>query len=142
MESDYIAPKLIEWKDSYSVGVNFIDEQHKKLFLYINEFYQAMRDNKDKEILGKVIADLADYVDTHFSTEEKLFEKFNYEGRDEHIALHKQYVDKIKSFQDGYAKNQMFLSFEIIDFLEDWILKHINSEDKKYTKCFNEHGLS
>ena len=142
MEPVNAEPDLIEWKDSYSVGVGLIDEQHKKLFSHINELYLAMKEVKDKEILGRVIADLADYVNTHFTTEEKFFEKFNYERKDEHIVQHKQYTDKIKLFQEKYAENQLLLSFEIIDFLEDWILSHVIGHDKQYTKCFNEHGLN
>lgn len=34
--------KLIEWQDSYSVGISLIDGQHKKLFDWINEFYTAI----------------------------------------------------------------------------------------------------
>ncbi len=134
---------LIEWKDSYSVGVKIIDEQHKQLFAYINALYSAMKDGSDKEILSKVLDDLARYVDVHFSAEEKYFVEFNYEKKDEQIAQHKMYTDKIRSFQEGFKKNQEFiLSFEVIDFIEDWILNHVTGEDKKYTKCFNEHGLS
>ncbi len=132
---------LIEWKDSYSVGVKQIDEQHKKLFSHINNLYSSMKEGKDKQMLSKLLNDLADYVNYHFSTEEKYFEEFNYAEKDKHLSQHKQYTDKIKSFQEAYAKNQRFLSFEIIDFLEDWILGHVTGEDMKYTKCFNDNGL-
>ena len=132
---------LIEWKNSYSVGIKQIDDQHKKLFTHINNLYSSMKEGKDKQILGKLLDDLSDYVSYHFSTEEKYFEKFNYEKKDDHMLQHKQYTDKIKSFQQAYANKQDFLSFEIIDFLEDWILGHVTGEDKKYTKCFNDNGL-
>jgi len=132
---------LIDWNNSYSVGLDFIDEQHKKLFMCINNLHLAMRESKDNEILEKTIIALVDYVNLHFTVEEELFEKFNYEGKVEHIAQHKQYVDKIKSFQNEYANKKSLISFEIIDFLEDWILAHIMVEDKKYQKCFSEHGI-
>jgi hemerythrin len=133
---------LIEWKDSYSVGVKIIDEQHKKLFSLINDLYSAMKAGKEKEILSKVLDDLARYVDVHFYTEEKYFADFGYEKKNEQIAQHKMYAEKIRSFQEGLQKNQDFLSFAVTDFLEDWILNHVTGEDKKYTKCFNEHGLN
>jgi hemerythrin len=141
MEPEYIEPKLIEWQDSYSVGVALIDEQHKKLFTHINDLHLAMSESRDKEILGKLLGDLSDYVDVHFATEEKYMDEFNYEGRGAQKVQHNQYTDKIKSFQEEYAKNELLLSFEIIDFLEDWILSHVTGEDKKYTKCFNDCGL-
>jgi hemerythrin len=33
------------------------------------------------------------------------------------------------------------LSAELATFCWEWMLNHILTEDKKYTKCFNEHGL-
>jgi hemerythrin len=133
---------LIEWKDSYSVGVKLIDEQHKKLFSHLNDLYSAVEQVKDNENLSKVLNDLSDYVILHFSIEEKYFEEFRYEGMEEHKAQHKQYTDKIESFREGFAKNQSFLSFDLLSFLEDWILNHVTIEDKKYTKCFLDHGLN
>jgi hypothetical protein len=67
--------------------------------------------------------------------------EFNYQDKDKHIAQHRQYTDRIKSFIKGYLENRKFLSYEIIDFLEDWILSHVTAEDKKYTKCFHSYGL-
>jgi hemerythrin len=131
---------LIEWKDSYSVGVELIDEQHKKLFSHINDLYLAMKEARDKEIISGLLDRLADYASYHFTAEEKYFEEFGYEKKVEHIAYHKQYIEKIKSFQKN--QNQSFLSYDIVDFLEDWILVHIATEDKKYTRCFNDHGLN
>ena len=31
----------IIWKDSFSIGINLIDEQHKNLINIINELYEA-----------------------------------------------------------------------------------------------------
>lgn len=132
---------LIEWKNAYSVGIKQIDEQHKKLFAHINNLYSSMTEGKDKQILEALLNDLAEYVYYHFGVEEKYFEEFNYEEKKNHVLQHKMYTDKIKSFQEAHKNNQNFLSFEIIDFLENWILEHVTGEDKKYTKCFNSNGI-
>ncbi len=133
---------LIKWEDSYSVGVKFIDEQHKKLFSILNELYTKMKKGDDKLILSNIFGDLEKYVEIHFSAEEKYFDEFNYIDKEMHIAQHKIYIDKIKTFQKNYKEKKDFLSFEILDFLEDWILNHVTGIDKKYTKCFNDNGLN
>ena len=133
--------KLIEWQDSYGVGINIIDEQHKKLFAWINELYRAINENKDEEVLGKTLEHLLDYVNFHFTTEEEYFEQFDYFQKSEHKDEHREYTEKIKNFIEERQNNKNFLSFEVLDFLEDWIISHVLVSDKKYVKCFHDHGL-
>jgi hemerythrin-like metal-binding protein len=132
---------LIEWDDSCSVGVKLIDEQHKILFAIINKLFAAMKDGQESSLIGGILKELSDYVDFHFGEEERYFNEFGYGKKDEHIVLHKIYIDKIRSFLDSFAQDDKFVSFKVLDFLEDWILGHIKIEDKKYSECFNQHGL-
>jgi hemerythrin len=32
-------------------------------------------------------------------------------------------------------------AFDLIDFLEDWLINHLLDMDQKYKKCFHDHGL-
>lgn len=130
---------LIEWQKDYSVGVKELDEQHKKMFNIINIFYELMKKGQDKENLKGILNELVDYGKYHFSTEEGYFEKFNYPEKEEHKQNHKAYKNKIAEFV--FQKNDITISFGIIDYLENWWLGHINGIDKKYTKFFNDHGL-
>lgn len=134
--------KLIEWQDSYSVGINIIDEQHKKLFAWINDLYTAIDAKKDEEALDNILGHLLDYVKFHFSTEEKYFEEFDYFNKAEHKDEHREYTEKINNFIEERRNNKSFLSFEVLDFLEDWIISHVLVSDKKYVKCFHDHGLN
>jgi hemerythrin len=51
-------------------------------------------------------------------------------------------VKKVKDFKEGFDDGRMMLSIEIIDFMKDWLLNHIQGSDKKYSALFNEKGLS
>lgn len=130
---------LIEWEDEYSVGVKEIDEQHKKLFSLINSLFESMKESSYKKTPENIFQELLDYAKLHLKTEEDYFEKFNYPEKDVHKKTHDLYRSKISEFIK--KKDNTFLSFEIIDFLEDWWLGHIVSTDKKYQKFFKEHGL-
>ena len=132
---------LITWKDSYSVGVKELDAQHQKIFELINQLYSAMVDMKEKEIIGGVIADIADYSHYHFSTEEKYMDEFNFLEREAHKEYHKKYVEKVGQFEKEYREGKENLPQETLDFLEDWWNLHILGVDKKYSKIFNDHGL-
>ncbi len=35
----------------------------------------------------------------------------------------------------------MEMSFELIDFLEDWLIGHVKTSDQKYVQCFKDNRL-
>ncbi|MBI5306473.1 hemerythrin family protein [Candidatus Wolfebacteria bacterium] len=133
---------LIEWDQSFDVGVKLINDQHKRLFLLFNKLYDAKEKNIEKT-LNDTIQELMFYVDFHFRTEEKYFKEFQYEKTKEHMEQHKIFENKAKDFHKKYLekKEEGKLTQEIINFLKDWLINHIKIVDKEYKKCFNDHGL-
>lgn len=69
-----------QWKDSYSVKVAALDNQHKKLFDLVNELHVAMSQGHGKDVAGDVLRRLIDYTVHHFSAEETLMQKHNFPG--------------------------------------------------------------
>lgn len=132
----------INWDESYSVNVKIIDSQHKKLFSLLAELEDLFaRDREDFAALEDIIFDLGAYVQFHFGEEEKYFAEFNYENAAAHKKQHQLYVDKIKEFRLSCLEKDPGLFKKMLDFVEDWIANHIKISDKKYSRCFNEHGL-
>lgn len=129
-----------EWKEEYSVGVQLIDDQHKVFIGIINELYTAIMEKKEKTILDDVFRQLVAYTQFHFQTEERYFDEFQYEGSEEHKVAHKKLCDQIAELETK-RESIMENPFELMDFLEDWLVGHIMGMDKKYGPCFNEHGL-
>jgi len=132
---------LMDWKDEYSVEVNEIDEQHKKIFLLINDLYNAIQEMNTKEKLKEILENLIDYAIYHFNTEEKYFDKFKFELTSEHKQEHNQFKKKISDMNEKINNNEIQISFELIDFLEDWIIDHVTDSDQKYKNCLKKNGL-
>ncbi|MCP4213100.1 MAG: hemerythrin family protein, partial [bacterium] len=55
---------------------------------------------------------------------------------------HALFVEKVVDFQQKQADGRLMLSMEIMSFLKNWLKDHIMGEDKKYTTCFHENGLT
>lgn len=132
---------LIEWDDNLSVGIEEIDNQHKKLIELINELHSAMRERRAKDALGKIINGLKDYAVEHFTTEEKYFDQFNYLNSGSHKKEHQNFIAKVNDFKSGFDKGKIMLSMEIMDFLKDWLISHIQKIDMAYAPFFHEKGL-
>jgi len=130
----------IEWQSDYSVGVAVIDEQHKHFVGILNKLYEIIQDSKTSE-LDSITKELAQYTKKHFDTEENYFKKFKYKYADEHIAEHERLITEVDEFFKESGENRLIRSFELLEFLEKWLVGHLATMDKSYTKCFNEHGL-
>ncbi|MDF1611742.1 bacteriohemerythrin [Stygiobacter electus] len=133
---------LITWGDSYSVKVKVIDNQHQKLVGIINTLHDAMKEGKGKEAIGKVLKELVDYTVYHFSFEEKLFDKYGYPDAKIHAKQHNDLVQSVKKYVSDFESGKGVLPMEVMNFLRDWLLKHISGDDKKYSPFFNSKGLS
>lgn len=131
---------LLNWEDDYSVGVKKFDEQHKKMFSMINDFFDLMQENKDKEMLKEILKGLADYGRNHLRDEEEYFDKYGYPEKKAHKEVHDLYRSKIEDFLS--KEIDMFLPFEIIDYLEDWWLGHIKGMDSQYASFFKDKGVN
>ena len=132
---------LISWTDKFSVSVGEIDRQHGTLIDMVNELHDAMRQMKSKEVIEPILDRLTNYTLTHFSTEEKYMTKFNYAGYDAHKAEHESFVAKVSEFRKDYENGRITLTMTLMNFLKDWLVKHIQGTDMKYRECFNENGL-
>jgi hemerythrin len=111
--------------------VELIDSDHKKLVAMVNELYDAVKAAKGKEVLGKVLDGLVSYTKTHFGHEEVEMAKFKYPKSPDHIKEHTKLTSQVLDVQAKYkAGNSAVLSMEVMAFLRDWLLKHIQASDK------------
>jgi len=133
---------LITWSEKYSVGINTVDTQHKKLIYLINELNAALKDGRGDEVISKTITELIAYTQYHFTTEEKFFKQTGYPEFDEHKMEHEQFVKNVTGYADEFAKKKsLALAIEVSNFLWTWLSSHILTIDKKYAPWLIEHGV-
>jgi hemerythrin-like metal-binding protein len=132
---------ILQWDDSLSVGINEIDNQHKKLVRMICDLHEAMRSGQGKSQVESIIKELANYTVEHFGYEEKLLEQNKYPGFLNHHKEHEKFVDKVVAFGNDFRENRAALTTEIMDFLKNWLVGHIKGIDKKYGPFLNERGI-
>ena len=132
----------IDWDEKYSVDVQEIDDQHKKLFSLFNKLRNLMIKGKKKSELERVLAELIDYTVIHFATEEKLMHQFSYIGYVEHKRTHDNLLAEAKELQENFTRDRIILAEEVSVFLSDWLTGHILDVDKKYAPLFKSKGVS
>lgn len=132
---------LIEWSEKYSTGVEIFDNEHKILVSIINRLNRAMEEGKGGNIISDIVNELVDYTGKHFRHEEQLMEKFGYETYQDHKKIHVDFVNQVLKVKNDIATGRVTVSTDLMEFLKDWLLKHIMGTDKEYGKFFNMRGI-
>jgi len=126
---------LIEWSDeTFNVGVKTIDEQHKNLVQYINDLAEAIEKKQTENKITIIFNRLYEYTKYHFKEEEQYFSRLNEADTKLHQLQHKHFIEQldiIAKKQDGDAE---IISAELLFFLTDWIVIHIQCEDRKLSQ--------
>ena len=121
---------LVKWKDIYSVNVEEIDNQHKKLFDIINRLYGSLSTGDSRAELQLILDDLIDYADVHFKTEKKYFDKYNYSGSLSHKSEHLKFEKIVLQFKESFAMQALKFHYPIETFLFDWLMNHMTLQSK------------
>jgi len=125
---------FVVWSDQYSIGVDTVDEQHKGLFSLTNDLYDACMEvgggvasEHFKDVLQKAVS----YVAMHFSTEEKIMQATKDPNYDEHQREHDLFVRKVMKEAANLDSGGDDAPEIFMNFLRDWIAKHVNGTDIK-----------
>jgi hemerythrin-like metal-binding protein len=129
------------WSDSMSVKVQSLDDQHKRLFAMVNALYAELIQRNGLAAQQNVIRDMVEYAATHFKEEEAYMERFDFEGIAAHKTAHTAFAKKATELKQRSDDNGFILTMEVVAFLKDWLLKHINGTDRLYVDCFRANGL-
>lgn len=126
---------MFKWKENFSVGVNELDNQHKKLFEIGQDIYITLKeDSFDKyDKIVKLLTELHDYTVYHFDTEEKLLRSNGIEVTKEHIAQHENFIYKLLDLKSSdIDTSQKEVLVDSLEFVSDWIINHILKTDMEY----------
>ena len=132
---------FLTWSENFSVGIEKIDRQHKKIVSFINELYEAMQGGQGKDVLGKVLGDLVLYTKTHFATEEQLMTQHSYPEYQDHKNIHDKMASKVLDLNQQYHEGILTSPIQITNFLKKWLTHHINETDKKYSPFLTGRGV-
>lgn len=134
--------ELIKWTDKLSIGINIIDQQHKRWLQFINKLYSAFKSGKAQEEIKGIFKELSDYTDYHFEFEEKYMEEFDYSSKEPHRKKHRLFLDTINKYREDYERGNIDTAYRVMGFLKNWVRKHITEDDESYSALFKKNGLN
>lgn len=129
---------IIEWGESYSVGNEVIDNQHKRIFSMINRLYDIQDPQKQSQQITDILNEMKDYAQYHFTFEEKVLSECNYPELVFHKNTHFGFIEKVNQLCSRHALGEFMLPDNIINYLYDWLTSHILDCDKRYMPFIKE----
>ena len=132
---------MIEWEEKYSIGISIIDEEHKELIRIMNAAIVAKQHNSNIEDISKLLKELTVYALNHFSTEESYMVEFNYPEFQYHKEEHHDFSSKTITYCSRVIEGDYHIASEILEYLKQWLVNHIQITYKKYVECFKKNGL-
>jgi hemerythrin-like metal-binding protein len=136
-----VSNRFVTWKDSYSVGIEAIDQDHKKLLGMINALQTAAHYHTDDDLIEKTLNELVDYTRYHFSREEELMQANAYPDFEAHRQQHRVMVEQVSKFIDEYRVDKTRTIDNVTLYLKTWLINHINGSDQQYAPFLRERGV-
>ena len=125
---------LLVWNPEWNTGIEGIDLQHRALLSQVDELLGAIHSNDMDRRLPGLLAFLADYVEQHFRMEEVQMEASAYPGFAAHQAIHDDMRQQVGALLARYQLDSQAVTDEVLDFVTDWLIKHINGEDRRMAR--------
>jgi hemerythrin len=122
--------KLLAWDSAYSIGVDAIDEQHRRLFEISNRFYDAWRVRAGRDELCRIFDELLEYTRYHFAEEEALMQRIGYPGLAQHHRAHEELVDLVGRFRRQLESGTSGVETEALEFVKTWLNIHVLEDDR------------
>ncbi len=121
--------KDLAWDKVLSIGIDEIDEDHRKLIHIFNILNHAVADGESAEYLTATLEELINCTVWHFSHEERLMLKYRYPEFADHRDEHQDLIQSAKDLQRDILQGNLPLAEEQLVFLERWLTEHILTAD-------------
>jgi len=132
---------ILNWSPSYSVGVAVLDEEHRHLVDLLNQLYDSIIDGSANDAkCARILDQVFEFADEHCDHEEKMLAAAGYPNLPFVGQQHENLREHIRRFKTKLT-TEGAVSFDLANFLMEWILQHILKEDKKCGAFLNAAGI-
>lgn len=122
------------WNQRYDIGVDIIDNEHRKLFRILNRLFNfEQQEMKSQWVCREAVKYFKDHAIKHFLDEEEYMKSIGYEGVEVHKRIHKNFREvTLPALEKELDKTGY--SDEIIDHFfgvcAGWLIGHTLIEDQ------------
>jgi hemerythrin-like metal-binding protein len=133
---------MIIWnQDTHGVGIAEMDQQHRWLAEIINHMESALDNAADAATLRSILDELIQFTEFHFFTEEHYMRRHGYPDEAPHREGHHHLVDQLLELKRDFGLRDKAQARSAIQFLESWLLVHIQHADRQLGDYLRARGV-
>lgn len=125
-----ISPDPYTWKEEYELHNELYDEQARKFLEIINRMKRMISGGVDDPDISDIFFQLTYYYEQYMIREEINMHKVAYEGEESHRQSHRDFIDHILAFREGYEKGDSAIYEDMYFYLEKWFDDHMMTDDR------------
>ncbi len=126
------------WNKGLETGHPEIDQQHRTLFDALFRLKTALDGGDGDRELVRTFDFLKAYSAIHFRTEEEWMARHAYDQAEAHREWHRHFTLQVKALADAPAGDPELKGAEVVRFLENWFVGHIQQEDLRMVAATRE----
>ena len=142
LNPNLIGIPAFEWRAEYNTNIRAVDDDHHELLNRVNELHAAIIKGQPGEILEETLEFLIAYTVNHFAREENLMREYGYPEYETHRRKHIDLTEQVYDIKRRIQAGEMEIYMQVFDFLKEWIINHILTEDRKMTPFFDNKGIT
>ncbi len=132
---------LVTWSESFSVGVDTVDEDHRDLFDLTNHVHEAVAEGQGDRAARQAIERLRLFAADHFRREEVLMIGTGYPGLPSHLAAHRALLKRVSALAEDPTERQAS-GLTVLGFLKTWLADHIVRHDLAFKSHLDYAGIA
>ena len=126
---------LLQWDPRFAVHVDELDEDHRRLFLVINDLWQAVEAKAERDVLAGALGQLTALMGEHLRREEELLAHWRYPRLRQHAQEHQHLMGRLSELTaDVERGNGAAIDAAALDFIGEWLCTHILKSDNDYAQ--------
>ena len=122
----------MEWEAAYETGIQEIDDHHKTILGFVNDFEMAAAAKQHWNTVQPLLMQAREFAKFHFAVEESLMQIVKYPSYAAHRSEHRHVLVQIESLEKGVLRQD--LKAELLPMLRTWLFGHIIESDKHFAQ--------
>ena len=123
----------------FSIGNDRIDEDHKSLFVIINNLNDIKPYNKfSNMIVSKNLYLLDECLCSHFKNEEDYMDRLHFPRSNTHLQAHKEFQFRLKHIILQYEMGTLAAIENLALMAQEWLHNHMQTDDRDFVSWLNQ----